>query len=187
MQDGVLYIYRQAALCHLVLWNLTFHLYAFHHIGLWLESDSANMSHTDVASDSLITDIRYLQRNLLGLAGNHKVAILIADTAIHKTILEQRDIGKLNGIATVINHASDDLRVLLLGTFYIDILMVEGEVHGIESANLADSISDRYILQMGGNGKILQFIEDKVKFIMILSVVNPDQGLTERCVLEVVG
>jgi hypothetical protein len=64
--------------------------------------------------------------------------------------------------------------------------MVEGEVHGIESANLTDGISDRYILQTGGDGKILQFIEDKVEFIMILSVINPDQGLAERYVLEVV-
>jgi hypothetical protein len=38
---------------------------------------------------------------------------------------------------------------------------------------------------MGGNGKILQFIEDKVEFIVILSFVNPDQSLAERCILEV--
>ena len=109
MQDGVLHIYRQAALRHLVLWNLTFNLYAFHHIGLWLEGDCSDVTHTDVANDSLITDIRYFQRDMLGITGNHEVAILIADTAIHKTILEQRDIGKLNRLATIINHASDNL------------------------------------------------------------------------------
>ena len=186
MQDRVLHIYRHTTLSHLVLWNLTFNLYAFHHIGLRLEGDSTNMPHADVASDCLITDIWHFQRDRLGLAGNHEVAILIADTTIHKTIVKQCDIGKLNGIATIINHAPDNLCVLLLSTFYIDVLMVEGKMHGIESANLTDGISGRYILQTGSDGKILQFIEDKVEFIMILSVINPDQGLAERYVLEVV-
>ena len=59
-------------------------------------------------------------------------------------------------------------------------------MHGVESANLAHGISHRDILQMGGDGEILQFIEDEVEFIILLGMIDPDQGFAERYILEVV-
>ena len=39
---------------------------------------------------------------------------------------------------------------------------------------------------MGGDGEILQFIEDEVEFIILLGMIDSDQGFAERYILEVV-
>ena len=59
-------------------------------------------------------------------------------------------------------------------------------MHGIEAANLTDSISHRDILQRGSNGEVLQLVEDKIQLITALGIVYPDEGLTERLPLEIV-
>ena len=83
MEDRVLHIYRHTSLSQLVLRYLAFHLYAFHHIGLWLEGNTADVTHTNVSYYRLIAYVRYLQGYLLGLAGDYEIAILIAHTAIY--------------------------------------------------------------------------------------------------------
>ena len=74
-----------------------------------------------------------------------------------------------------------------MGTLDIDLLLVEGEVHGVESTHLAHCIADRGILQRGGDCKVLQLIKYEIEFIVILGIINPYQCLTERGVLKVVS
>ena len=89
MQDGVLHIHRHTARSHLVLRYLTLHLHAFHHIGLWLQGNDADIAYADVALYRLIADIRHLQSDALSLAGNHEVAVLIAHATIDKPFVVQ--------------------------------------------------------------------------------------------------
>ena len=84
MQNGVLHIHRHPPLSRLILRYLALDLHTFHHIGLWQEGDSADMTHADVPGHRFIADIRHFQRQLLGLAGNHEIAVLIAHTTVDK-------------------------------------------------------------------------------------------------------
>ena len=87
VQDRVLHIHRHTALSHFILRNLAFHLHTFHHIGLGLESDGADVAHADVSSHRLIADIRHFDRQLLRLAGDNEVSVLIAHTTIDKSFI----------------------------------------------------------------------------------------------------
>ena len=82
MEQRVLHVHRHTPRGHLVLRNLAFDLHTFHQIGLWLKGDGANMAYVDSTFHSLIADIRHLQGDTLGFAGNHEVAILIAHATI---------------------------------------------------------------------------------------------------------
>ena len=162
MQDGVLHIHRHTARSHLVLRYLTLHLHAFHHIGLWLQGNDADIAYADVALYRFIADIRHLQSDALSLAGNHEIAVLIAHTAIDKTLVVQRDVDEFDGLSAFIHNMTYHLRVLLLGTLNEDLVVIVGHLHRIEADYFADGLIDRQVGEMAGHGEVFQFVVDEI-------------------------
>ena len=80
----MLHVHRHTAIDHLVLGNFALDLHTFYHIGLGLQGDGADVSHADIPGNGLIADIRHIQGDALGLAGNHEVAILVAHATVDK-------------------------------------------------------------------------------------------------------
>ena len=69
--------------------------------------------------------------------------------------------------------------IRLLNTLNIDVMLIIGNVHRVETANRSHGITHLYVLQLRSNCEVLQFVEDEVEFIAILRIVNPDKSLAE--------
>ena len=82
VEDGVLHVDSHAAMRHLVLRNLAFHRDAVQGIGLRLQRDGADVACTHLARRGLVADVRHLQHDASFVARYHKIAVLIAHTAI---------------------------------------------------------------------------------------------------------
>ena len=162
VEQRVLNVDRHTAIGHLVLRYLALHLNAFHHIGLGLEGDGANVAHADVSLHRLVAYIRHLQYDAFLLAGDDEVAILVSHTAVDKSLMKQGNIGKLDRAATFIYDVSDHLLILLLGTLDEDIVVIIGHTHRIEPDDLTDGLLDRQVAEMAGDGEVLQFVIDEV-------------------------
>ena len=82
MKQRVLHIDSYATHCWFVLRYLAFNLNTFHHIGLRLEGNGADVAHADVSGNGLIADIRHFQRDALSLTGYYEIAIFIAHASV---------------------------------------------------------------------------------------------------------
>ena len=152
-------------MCHLVLRNLSLYLYAIDGVGLRLHGDDTYLTHADLTSLGFIAYTRQFHYYALGLAGNHKVAILIAHAAVYEGPvgnLQQGDIGKFDGLALTIDNTPHDLGCFLLSTLYEDGVFLVGDLHGIEPNDLANGFLDRKLAEVGGHGEVLQLVIDEV-------------------------
>jgi hypothetical protein len=63
----------------------------------------------------------------------------------------------------------------LLNALDVDILLLKGGVHGIETDNLPYGILDGEITHGSGNGEVLQLVKDEMYLVVVLSIVDPDE------------
>ena len=64
------------------------------------------------------------------------------------------------------------LGIFLLGTLYEDFVAIIGHLHRIEADDLTDSLVDRQVVEMAGDGKVLQFVVDEIDGIVAGSSVQ---------------
>ena len=81
MKYGVLHIYSHSASHHLILRNLALDLHALDGVGLRMEGNSAHLAHGSIAYYGLVADGANLGYDVLHLARNDEITILVAHAA----------------------------------------------------------------------------------------------------------
>ena len=76
----------------------------------------------------------------------------------------------------------------LVDALHIDIVIfAQDHLDGIETNNLSNGIRNRFVLDVGGNSKILQLIVDKHNLVVACLLLDILQRVAHRHILEVTG
>ena len=76
----------------------------------------------------------------------------------------------------------------LVDAFHIDIVVItQDHLDGIETDDLANGIRNRFVLDMGGNSEVFQFVVDKHDLVVAGLLLDVLQRVAHRHVLEVTG
>ena len=92
-----------------------------------------------------IADTCYFYEHVQYVARDYEVAVFVGNTAVdeHRIVLrKQRNIGKFDGSPPVIYHFTSNLLRRFLRTFYVNAVVIERYLDGIESAHGAHGIGD---------------------------------------------
>ena len=146
-----------------------------------MESNGTDMADTHLSGNGLVANIRHLGDNALGAARYHKVAILIAHTAVNISGLNlsnsicysvQWDIGEFDRFTFFINNTSNHFRIFLLRTLHEDTVFIVSHLDGIEAYHLAKSLPDGKVTEPTGHSKILQLIIDEIDGLVAISGIQ---------------
>ena len=171
-----------AARGHLVLRNYALYHHTVNAVGLRLHNDGAYLAHADAAQQGLVADAGCPNRHAAGIAGNDKVAVLIAHAAVQEcgiSVAEQRDVGELYGVSGIIDQPANDFRGFLLRTLHEDVVLVVAHFHGVEADDLVDGFFQRQVGEVAGHGEVLQLVVDEVDGLVASGGIEVFQHLRE--------
>ena len=80
---------------------------------------------------------------------------------------------------------ADHLCVLLLGALNEDFVVVIGNLHRIETYDLAQGLVDRQVAEMTGDGEVLQFVVDEIDGLVADGRIQVFEHFRQRFVLIV--
>ena len=125
------------------------------------------------------------------VVGDDETAALVGHTAAHHRRVgrvEQCDVGIGQWQVVLVNHQPLEVVLGLVNAFHIDIVVItQDHLDGIETDDLANGIRNRFVLDVGGNSKILQLVVDKHDLVVASLLLDILQRVAHRHVLEVTG
>ena len=125
------------------------------------------------------------------VVGDDETAALVGHTAAHHRRVgwvKQGDVSIGQRQVVLVNHHALEVMLGLVNALHIDLaLLALGHADGIETYHLADGLGNWFVLDVGGNREILQFIVDKHNLVVACLLLDVLQRVAHRHVLEVTG
>ena len=88
----------------------------------------------------------------------------------------------------LVNHQPLEVVLGLVNAFHIDIVVItQSHLDGIKTYDLPNGIRNGFVLDVGGNSKILQLVVDKHDLVVVGLLPDVLQRVAHRHVLEVTG
>ena len=125
------------------------------------------------------------------VVGDDKPAAFVGHAAAHHRRVgrvEQCDVGIGQWQVVLVNHQPLEVVLGLVNAFHIDIVVfTQDHLDGIETDDLANGIRNRFVLDMGGNSEVFQFVVDKHDLVVAGLLLDILQRVAHRHVLEIAG
>ena len=153
--------------------------------------DGADVVAGTLAIGGFVADVRDACDDFAVVVGDNETAALVGHTAAHHRRVgrvEQGDVGVRQRQVVLVNHQTLEVMLGLLDALHIDIVVITlDHLDGIKTYDLANGIRNRFVLDMGGNSEVFQFVVDKHDLVVAGLLLDILQRVTHRHVLEVAG
>ena len=156
-----------------------------------LHFDGADVVAGAQAIGGFVADVRDAGDDLAVVVGDDEAAALVGHAAAHHRRVggaEQGDVGVGQRQVVLVNHHALEAVLGLVGALHIDIVIF-AQVHldGIKTYDLANGFRNRFVLDMGCNSEVFQFVVDKHDLMVAGLLLDILQRVTHRHVLEIAG